>query len=1140
MKPATTNVKSLLSIIDKLQHELSVLKKDRANAEVFIEKALKSPDYAIDRLAGKSPSRDKLYLLMSSLFHEVSDLRNEVSRLKKEKTDLEMMIEMTAEHSDYMEEDLLGKVDAAVRESEKRFRLISETIPVPIVVSRFSNNTIVYANNPAAELFGLSMENLMKQKAASFFDPEDIRALNVKLTTEGRIVNYETRGVKSDGSPFWVALFIQRLVFNNESCILSALYDMTDRKHAEEALKKAEEKYRSIFENAVEGIYQISLKGRFISANPAMARIIGYSSPEEVIKNIKHVYSQLFVNSRYPQFLMDMLADEGEVSGFECEIYRKDNQIIWISMCAALIRDRDDQPAAIEGTVIDITKRKMAENALKSAHDDLEKRVRERTEALRQANEKLNQAKEAAETATKAKSEFLANMSHEIRTPLNGIIGATDLVLSENCPEAVRRYLKIIQSSAYSLLGIINDILDFSKIEAGKLELETRIFSMDGVADYLANIFARKAWSKQTELLFDIDPRIPERIVGDPLRLQQILVNLVGNSVKFTENGFIVAGVSLNALKADSADIRFWVNDSGVGIAQNRLESLFEAFIQADASTTRKYGGTGLGLTICKQLVEMMGGRLKASSRPNEGSVFSFEIRLPVPPGTVSIASRYKSAFQGRFALLLDHSSIRRPMMEKLLSSLGFSVESVENPQNGIQKWISGQEQNQPIDVLFVDSSSIDGHGGRLAGDIRKIAQAGTAVLIMNQNDCPETGILNETIENIVFLPKPVLYHHLAESLLSLFGSSAQKSELNRGAVCVDKKAAARLQGITILLAEDNKTNQDVLSAILRSAGVLVHIAENGRQAFEAFKKKRFDAILMDVQMPEMDGYETTKEIRKFEAGGGCETQRGSPPFRTPIIALTAHAMREYEERCISAGMDAYVAKPIRKELLFKALTRFVAPKQSVPEKRPSEETDFDCDLPDQIEGVDISRILNELRIDRRTLKDILIGFLNSNKTIMHTIRRAFAKNDFSTIRSAAHSLKGGAGNISAERLMDAAAELETKIKAGSSVKDVEAGIERLGRRLDQVLNAIQKLECAPKSGPYVQLPKPRSNKLRALFKDMRNALENADPVAVKNYLNALKQYYNDPEIESLEECVSSYEYENALEVLQTIRKKEA
>ncbi|MCG6907222.1 MAG: response regulator [Desulfobacteraceae bacterium] len=771
---------------------------------------------------------------------------------------------------------------------------------------------------------------------------------------------------------------------------------------------------------------------------------------------------------------------------------------------------------------------------LKTSHFRLEAEVGER----RLVEKRLIQARDQAEAATRAKSEFLANMSHEIRTPMNGVIAAAELALSEKLPERAAHYLEIIHTSAYSLLGIINDILDFSKIEAEKMALEARPFMLDEILDNVVDVFHNKVAENRIELLVDIDPGVPRTLVGDPLRLQQILTNLVSNSVKFTDKGgVILVGLVPAETTEERVFLKFFVKDTGIGIAPEYLPLLFQSFSQADASSTRKYQGTGLGLAICKQLVQMMGGTIWVESELGKGSTFYFTAGFercagPPPPKFVPPAD-----IQGLNVLVVDDCNDSLVIMQKMLESFGFAVQTADSAEEALERLGAEPGAEGPFDLVLMDWKMPGMDGIAAARRIRRDLKRDTVIILMTafEDQSVRNAAQREGING--FLAKPIYQSELFNAVMDAFGKTAAKSETTRTRFTTRASIyKERLRGFRVLLAEDNPTNREIATAVLESAGIQVETAANGREAVDAVQAGAFEAVLMDIQMPEMDGFEATRAIRAIPAVG-----------QIPIIAMTAHAMKGDEEKCLAAGMDGYVSKPINQDRLFHTLWRTIkrpATQLACPLPKPVPAPDASAaapppsagPLPDSLPGIEVRKTLETLSIDPATFRRILIGFAEHNAATAAALEDLRAGGDHDALRQLAHSIKGSAANIGATRLSTAARELEKTLAAGQTPDPVtlSALTDTVGTHLAEVLAGIATISPAPAAaggeGPAAD-PAERQAKLDGLAE----ALQLADPETIPPRFAAARAYLPAELAAELAASIAAYEYDKALERLRSL-----
>ncbi len=796
--------------------------------------------------------------------------------------------------------------------------------------------------------------------------------------------------------------------------------------------RRAADELERFFDLSLDLLCVASLDGYFLRLNPAWQRVFGYSDDE--------LCASPFLDFVHPDdrdatvAALGELTTGGRVVAFENRYRARDGSYRWLEWTATPYVHE----SAVYAVARDITDRKRAEELQDASNERLGQMVAE-----------LDVAKRRAEAATQAKTEFLANMSHEIRTPLNAMIGMTALALQTRLTPPQREFIHVANQSAEALLAILNDILDVSKVDAGRMVLDHVSFSLRDTVEDAVKLLGPKAHEKQLELVCRIGTAVPDALIGDPGRLRQVILNLVGNAVKFTERGDVVVDVATGAVTADEASLRFTVSDTGIGIAPEKQWQIFGPFVQADASTTRRFGGTGLGLTISAQLVELMGGRIWLASEAGHGSRFSFALtfaRAARPGQELPAPDRLR----GLRVLIVDDNRTTRSVLEGVLRQWQAVPGSADAADGALTMLRDAAASGTPWAVTLIDAQMPGVDGASLAREILRDARlASTKVIMLTSAGIPQRPQRRQADLAIAArLSKPLKQSELREALLNVT-APVQALRRTRAARGPGRRGQRRLD---ILVVEDNATNQALVAHVLGRRRHRVTPVTTGRDAVAAATSRAFDLILMDVQMPGMDGFEATAAIRAHELGTGR---------RTPIVALTAHTTAGDRDRCLAAGMDAFVAKPLRPVTLLAAIDTLVplgavgsAGGGAVMSSGASSAADAE-------EGVDLASLLDAFGHDRQLVDETVAVFLADLPAQHAALVAAVAAGEAGAIAGAAHSLKGAVGLFSTGAAYQAARAMEDEARTGVVTRAASQG-DTLARALTRLAEALRSLGREP------------------------------------------------------------------------------
>ncbi|OWW22400.1 PAS domain S-box protein [Noviherbaspirillum denitrificans] len=902
-----------------------------------------------------------------------------------------------------------------------------------------ASGRINWANRALYQIFGVGPEEPIGTSLERYYPSREdylkTGAAVAEAVRHGAAYEAELQMRRGDGSLFWAYLSGRAVNPGDMSRgTVWVVMDITKRRQLEVDLNKSEEHHRQVVDNATEGILVVQ-EGRIVFANPRVMQLTGFAQEELFARPFDaaiHPEDRALVKDHH---LRRLRGEQVEQYYHFRIVNGRTGAVIWAQLSAVLI-EWEGRPATLS-FMTDVTERKRLEDSLKHS---MAERIRLETLQIQAELKEAELARRHAEETTRAKSMFLANMSHEIRTPMNAIIGMAHLALRTGLDPKQRDYIEKIRSAGLSLQGVINDILDFSKIEAGKLDMEHVSFNLDDVLNNVATVTGARAHEKRLEYLFQFPLDIPRGLVGDPLRLGQVLINLINNAIKFTDEGEVFVACRRLDMSADKIQLQFIVRDTGIGMAPEQTGKLFRAFSQADESTTRKYGGTGLGLSISKRLVELMGGTIWLESEVGVGTTIRFT-------GWFGLSEAQErqhlpaQGFAGLRVLVVDDNPSARDVLADSLSALQLHVDTARNAGEALDM-ICRADIKAPYAVVFTDFDMPGMDGLDLINAVKHddTLHAVPRMILLSAHGREEARQRVEHIKADGFLLKPVNTSHLVDTLAELFAPHS------RSGAARSAERIPRFRDLNVLLVEDNEINQQIAIELLQATGIRVDIAVNGRVALDKLMtggSRRYGLVFMDVQMPEMDGHEATRRIRADARFA-----------RLPILAMTAHALVEERARCFAAGMNGHLAKPINPSELYAAIARW-CPQSVVRDSGTDLGAAPHADNTDLvIEGIDVEDGLARTLGNKEFFLQMLARFRDGHCDSANAIRRVLPE-DREQAERLAHSLKGVAALLGAFAVRETATQVEHLVHAGASLREMEPLLEELDAMLTALHAAI-------------------------------------------------------------------------------------
>ncbi|MEO2279880.1 response regulator [Pseudoalteromonas pernae] len=991
-------------------------------------------------------------------------------------------------------EDKVIERTAELSKSQAQFFNLIEAAPDPIIVTD-TTGIITIANKRAEALFGYAREEMLGQPVEMLI-PHAIRESHPSLRKKylqapdvqlmGRNRNLEA--LTKDGKTVPVEVSLSPIETEDGTLVASALRDITDRRLAEKAAAESRHLLQTVIDNSPALIYLKDLEGKFILINNGFREVIGKDMADIIGSTAFELLSTELAQdfSEKDKWVID----NKQTLQSEEHVQRLDGGFVDYISYRFPVENAEGEIIAIGGISTDITE--------------------------------LVVAREHANQANAAKSDFLANMSHEIRTPMNAIIGMSHLALQTELNNKQRNYISKVHRSAESLLGIINDILDFSKIEAGKLDVEKIPFTLEDVLENLTNLVGLKAEEKGVELHYVFDTDMPTAYIGDPLRVGQILVNLGNNAVKFTDpGGEIVIRLSAQSLSDQKVTLQGEISDTGIGMSNEQQNKLFQPFSQADSSTTRKYGGTGLGLTICQKLTKLMGGRIWVESELGTGSTFGFTIELEKQLGVAKSYKELDSEITNMRILVVDDNATARDIMVNMLAQFGNKVDAAVSGKLALES-LKNNDKTEPYDLVLMDWKMPNMDGIETVAIIQnELALSHEPIIVMvTAYGTDEVREAAQSLKIKSFITKPITPMILLEGISKATGVQLTTDHRDKLSNSDLNDSIAKLAGAHVLLVEDNEVNQELALELLSLNHINADLAVNGEQAVQMIKEGTYDGVLMDCQMPIMDGYTATKILRAI------------PELKDlPIIAMTANAMAGDREEVLAVGMNDHIAKPINVNEMFKVMARWISPRQPIQVEEHKSVDTTELAVP-ELPGIDTAKGLAVTQNSPKLFKNLVLRFLEGYKSFHQQVNTAIKEQDDLTLKRLVHTIKGTAGNIGAIQVHELAFELEQKIDQPDS--EYEQQLEALITALNVVLKGIEKAQWQEHETQKSFDPE----RVIAILSELDQAIDQFDTQAI-DLTEELEQMFKNteqyPTIKELLSALENFEFAKAKEIYHTL-----